>query len=262
MAQPVDQKIILSLLPDTIQQQITRLDVLPVVDSTNTYLLDLARQGAPSGAICFAHRQTAGRGRRGRAWISSQEHNIYASFLYHFSTLPVGLSVVVGIAIARVLTRFGVSDVGLKWPNDLYCEGKKLGGLLIEAGHWQQQHYAVIGVGINVALSQETRAQIDQPCIDMQSLVSVDINQLAADLIAELMMILPQVNLYGLTPFLLEWQQFDVLYGHSVSILQGSQTMHGIAKGIDEHGALLVEHNGEMQKVFAGEVSVRLTLPQ
>jgi len=261
MLQPVDQGLIEQLLSDTIRKQITCLEVLPIIDSTNTYLLDLAKQGAPSGAICFAHSQTAGRGRRGRLWLSPPGSNIYCSFLQHLSNNKMGLSLVVGIAIARVLTRFSVKGIGLKWPNDIYCQQKKLGGILIELGQLQQTQYAVIGIGINVNLSPETIANIDQPCIDLQTALAplaTDTNQLAAELISELLTVLAQFNLHGLAPFLAEWHTYDILQGKLVTVMQSSEKLQGIASGVDEQGVLQLLVNGETQKIIGGEVSVRL----
>jgi len=257
----LDSHAILNLLPLALQQQLARIIVLPTIDSTNTYLLDLAAKGTPTGTLCFAETQTAGRGRRGRTWLSPAGSNLYFSLLEKLPEHAMGLSIVVGIAIARVLDRVGVPYVALKWPNDIYCQQKKLGGILVELLQRDKVNYAVIGIGLNLDLPAEVIQQIDQPCIDLKTAMpsnTMSRNLLAANLIAELYSALNQFASGGLPSFMAEWMRLDMLQGKWVTVLQSQQQLQGIAEGLDEQGALQVRVAGQLHKIVGGEVSVRL----
>ncbi|HET6655306.1 MAG TPA: bifunctional biotin--[acetyl-CoA-carboxylase] ligase/biotin operon repressor BirA [Gammaproteobacteria bacterium] len=241
------------------------LDILPVVDSTNRWLLERA-PGLPAGeaAVCLAECQTAGRGRRGRAWISPFGANLYLSVGWHLRDLPpdVGaLSLVAGLAAADALEGSGFADIGLKWPNDLVHEGRKLGGVLVDL-HGQPGGACrlVIGIGINVAMPAAAAGAIDQPWIDLESIGTVAAglrNRLAARLIAALLEAVNRFVIDGFEAFLPAWERRDAVAGSAVQVSLPDQTIAGTALGVDGQGALRLCVGGEIKRCFSGEVSLR-----
>ncbi|HET7370614.1 MAG TPA: bifunctional biotin--[acetyl-CoA-carboxylase] ligase/biotin operon repressor BirA [Gammaproteobacteria bacterium] len=241
------------------------IDVLPVVDSTNRWLLARASR-LPTGraAACLAECQTAGRGRRGRSWISPFGANIYLSVAWHLRDLPpdVGaLSLVAGLAAVEALEACGFTGIGLKWPNDLVCEGRKLGGILVDL-HGQPGGACrmVIGIGINVAMPGAAAEGIDQPWIDLANLGTVAAglrNRLAARLIASLLTAVDRFVGDGFESFLSAWERYDVVAGRYVALSLPDQVIAGTALGVDRQGALRLRVGGEIKRCFSGEVSLR-----
>lgn len=237
------------------------LEVLPVTDSTNTRLLDADARHDPQ--VMFAEFQTGGRGRRGRAWTSPFGANLYFSLAWSFGQWPPQLSALplaVGVACARVLRSMKV-DVGIKWPNDLWVAGRKLGGILIEhRGETGGPCRAVIGVGINVAMSGTQASEISQAWISLNEVLPAKAsrNALALELTRELHASMLQFEQSGFSSFLGEWNQLDLTANRSVRV-DGVTPWSGIACGIDASGALIVEVDGRRQAVHSGDVSLRLT---
>lgn len=215
-------------------------------------------------ALWLAERQTAGQGRRGRTWVSPLAAHLYLSVSRRFETgLPAmsGLSLAVGVAIAETLREMGFADVGVKWPNDLWAEGKKLGGILVQLrGSAKGPCEAAIGMGINVRMPRAQAVGIDQPWIDLSSLAPARVisrNALASALLEGLVPALALFEREGLTPFLPRWRVLDVLAGRPVRVHDDSRSHQGRALGITAHGALrLAEADGE-RHYHGGEVSVR-----
>jgi len=156
----LDRERILAGLTATARAGVSRLETYSVLDSTNRYLLTGAQEGWPSGAVCLAEQQTAGRGRQGRSWLTPFGASLAYSLLWRFAG-PLealsGLSLATGLAVARVLKGAGVSEVGLKWPNDVWWQGRKLGGILLESGGSAGDFYVVAGVGLNLASGGRSR---------------------------------------------------------------------------------------------------------
>ncbi|MFC4701539.1 bifunctional biotin--[acetyl-CoA-carboxylase] ligase/biotin operon repressor BirA [Glaciecola siphonariae] len=232
-----------------------------IVSSTN----DVVKQLAPSlkqGSVCLAECQTQGRGRRGRTWVSPFGSSIYMSMLWRFDSgyqSMAGLSLLIGIGLNRALQRLGVHTCKLKWPNDVYNAGKKLAGILIEVeGQIGEQTLAVIGVGVNIELADGLEA-IDQAYTDVQEALggAVDRNIFTAYLLEALWDMLPEFQQNGLAPFMEEWRAADLYFDKKVSLISGSYTTHGVSKGIDSSGALLLETNGAVKPYHGGEISVR-----
>lgn len=192
MLELLDRKRILAELTETARAWLGRLDVHPVLDSTNDDLLARIDEDWPSGAVCLAEQQRAGRGRLGRSWQSPFAASLAGSLLWRFhlsATALSGLSLATGIAVARALRSFGVAEVGLKWPNDLWWRERKLGGVLLESSGGPDVFAVVAGVGLNVALPPAAAAAIDQPWVDLREILGVEPiarNRLAALLISEL----------------------------------------------------------------------------
>lgn len=251
----LDVERILELLEDK------RVTVLPVVDSTNQYLLDRLAE-LTSGDACIAEYQQAGRGRRGRQWVSPFGANLYLSMFWRLEQGPaaaMGLSLVIGIVMAEVLQRLGADKVRVKWPNDLYLNDRKLAGILVElTGKTGDAAQLVLGAGINMAMRDSNASQIDQRWINLQEAgISIDRNELAAKLLNELRSSLRQFEIDGLVPFILRWRQLDNFIDRPVKLLIGEQQIFGIARGIDQQGALLLEQEGVIKPFIGGEISLR-----
>lgn len=267
----LDAAAIITALPVAARAELDgdhALQVAWTVDSTNTRLL---RQPAPERgcAVLLAERQSAGRGRRGRAWVSPLAAHLYLSVARRFRGglgRLGGLSLVAGIAAAEALAELGL-PVRLKWPNDLVVgdgEGtppRKLGGLLVEGGGEHAGPVrAVVGLGLNVRMPAAAAAAIDQPWCDLAGLMDQvpDRNRLAAVLLGRLLPALRRFDEEGLDPFLPRHAAFDALAGREVVVDDGGRRLAGTALGLAADGALRVRLAGGGTRVFhAGEVSVR-----
>ncbi len=241
------------------------LEVRDAVDSTNTALLGSAAAGAPGGTVLAAEWQPGGRGRLGRAWHAGVGEALTFSLLWRFARgagALSGLSLAVGLALTRALAAFGAADAALKWPNDLLWRGRKLAGILIElAGDALGPTAAVIGIGINVRLSETTRARIDQPAADLETAIGVtpDRNRLLAAVLMELDRVLETFAREGFAPLRAEWQRHHAHQGKRVMLVLPDGSRHtGQAKGVAEDGSLLLETRAGLKRYHSGEVSVRL----
>ncbi|MDG4596063.1 MAG: biotin--[acetyl-CoA-carboxylase] ligase [Candidatus Contendobacter sp.] len=261
----LERKRILAELTETARAWLGRLDVHPVLDSTNDDLLARIDEDWPSGAVCLAEQQRAGRGRLGRSWQSPFAASLAGSLLWRFhlsATALSGLSLATGIAVARALRSFGVAEVGLKWPNDLWWRERKLGGVLLESSGGPDVFAVVAGVGLNVALPPAAAAAIDQPWVDLREILGVEPiarNRLAALLISELIETFVRFQGGGFADLAAEWAEFDRVVGRRVRLTLPNTTLIGIARGVDATGALLLETaDGRLRPCIGGEISLRL----
>ncbi|MDK2123241.1 biotin--[acetyl-CoA-carboxylase] ligase [Parachitinimonas caeni] len=231
--------------------------------STNTELLAAAGKGAPSGMVYAAEWQTAGRGRRGRQWRGELGASLMFSLLWRFDCGAAqlsGLSLAVGIALARAVERHGATQARLKWPNDLIAGTQKLAGILIEVqGDALGPNAAVIGIGLNINLSQQARTALDQPITDMQAQGGeTNRNVLLAGILAELADILPAFESGGFKPLVAEWERRHAWHHQPVTILHSNgEQSEGVALGITDDGALRVSGAQGEFRLFAGDVSLR-----
>ncbi|MDX1304214.1 bifunctional biotin--[acetyl-CoA-carboxylase] ligase/biotin operon repressor BirA [Photobacterium sp.] len=238
------------------------LDLIPVIDSTNQFLLDRVGQ-LPQGAICLAEYQQAGRGRRGRQWLSPFGSNLYLSMYWRLDAgmaAAMGLSLVVGIAIAEALQTLGADEIRVKWPNDLYYRDKKLAGILIEmTGQTGEAAHLVIGMGLNVAMTAQEGTGIDQAWTNLVQACDdlPERNQLAAALIERLHETLTAYEKIGLGGFIDRWNKLDNFLNRPVKLLIGERVVEGIARGIDKQGALLLETDAGIEPYIGGEISLR-----
>ncbi len=239
------------------------VELLDSCESTSSLLLDRAQQGAPSGSIVVCERQTAGRGRRGRAWLSVPGDSLTFSLLWRFPagmSPPMGLSLAVGVAAARALESMGAAGVNLKWPNDILADGAKLGGILVETVLQGGRHVAVIGMGINVRLPREIAAAVGT---EAGALVSVmpytpSRNLLLANLLMALAAMLDEFGRRGFAGFVGEWLARNAHAGQLVRVLaEGAAPMEGRCAGVDNDGALLLDTAEGMRRIVSGEVSLR-----
>ncbi|MGC8340714.1 bifunctional biotin--[acetyl-CoA-carboxylase] ligase/biotin operon repressor BirA [Cronobacter sakazakii] len=235
--------------------------VLPVIDSTNQYLLDRLSE-LESGDACIAEYQQAGRGRRGRKWFSPFGANLYLSMYWRLEQGPaaaIGLSLVIGIVMAEVLHELGAGQVRVKWPNDLYLHDRKLAGILVElTGKTGDAAQIVIGAGINLAMRQVESDIVNQGWINLQEAgIKVDRNELAVRLIEKLRASLREFEQEGLAPFLSRWEKLDNFIHRQVKLIIGDREIYGISRGIDNQGALLLEQKGVIKPWMGGEISLR-----
>lgn len=259
----LEKDIILSSMEPQIQSRIQDLQILWSVDSTNRYTLNLATNETVSGLVVLAEHQSAGRGRRGRHWVSPFGRNLYLSLLWKFDLEAAqlsGLSLAIAVAINRALAKIGINDVMLKWPNDLLWQERKLCGVLLEMkgeanGPWQ----VVIGIGMNVNMDSITTEEIGQPWVDLQSILGrkFNRNELTGLILSELLVAMDQFQQSGLSPFLAEWRARDICHDNLVELHFPDRIQQGIARGIDNSGALLLENEGAIKTYHAGEVSLR-----
>lgn len=240
------------------------IDLYPVLDSTNEQLL---RERGSTAKVCLTEHQTDGRGRLGRHWISPFGTNLYLSLKWHFDPAPTAmsaLSLAVGVAVARALRDWELSSVELKWPNDVLMDGRKLAGILIEQRGARPGAGAtvVIGIGLNVAMSQAQAAAVDQPWIGVHEALGrsapIDRNALAARILANLISALQTFAAQGLEPFRADWARLDALHGRWVRAQATQETFDAQVEGIDDDGRLLLRRrDGSTVKLLSGEVQVR-----
>jgi len=240
------------------------LVVYGCVGSTNDEVLkqDIAKE---SYQACVAESQTAGRGRRGRSWISPLGNNIYLSMLTVFTNGLIaldGLSLVVGLALFDAIKSYGIDDLSLKWPNDLMYKGKKLAGILLEiVGEPNGNCRVVIGVGVNLKLDRCDRSTIYQSVVDLNEIFGkvVDKNVCVGIIINQIVANLDIFKSEGFLRFRDRWLMCDALLNKKISVLHGDNESVGISRGIDDRGRLLFEkgNDGAIKPISAGEVRVR-----
>lgn len=244
-------------------EQDGELTVLWDVDSTNRYLMDRAYDGCAPGSTCLAEMQTAGRGRRGRQWISPLGGNIYLSQLWQFASGPAalsGLSLAAALAVVRVVREMGVKGAGVKWPNDILVNGEKLAGILLEIqGESNGPTRVIVGLGLNVRLPDMMAQTIDQPYTSLENHVQKPIqrNKLAARLIDELLKVYELFSQSGFAAFVDEWLAMDVFRDKSINLKLPTGVLNGTCRGVDIAGAIRLEHNGQVTSFPSGEVSLR-----
>jgi len=256
----LDKELILNELSENWFVDPSHIEILTSIESSNDYL---RKKEFSSNVVraCLAEHQSQGRGRRGKSWVSPFAQNIYLSVAKR-CFMPIeqlGLvSLLVGITIAEVVSDQDINDVQVKWPNDVYCNGLKLAGVLIETNEVNKD-YADLIIGIGVNCSMQDASGIDQPWTSLQKLMEKepDRNLIAADLINQLLISLSLFEQNGFSEFEEMWQKYDYLYGKPVQAL-GHADINGFARGINEIGELIIETNTGQQAVRSGEVSVRL----
>jgi BirA family biotin operon repressor/biotin-[acetyl-CoA-carboxylase] ligase len=240
------------------------LEILPECDSTNSRLLDDPPPDDGRVHVLAAERQTAGRGRRGRVWQSWPGAGLTFSVLWRFAPaahVPAGLSLVVGLAVARTLEELGVEGVALKWPNDVLIHGKKLGGILVELSSGRGRGLAaVIGIGINLRMPAD--AAVDSPTgvTDLASCLASPPgpSRLLGLLLAELQRFLEIYASAGFTALRGAWQQRNAFADLPVRILGEAHELTGTCVGVDDDGALLLQTAEGLRRVLSGDVSLRL----
>lgn len=229
--------------------------------STNAFLLKHIDE-LESGDLCVSEYQSAGRGRRGRTWLSPYGCHVYTSMFWSFPqgmAQAMGLSLVVACSLVKVLETFNVDGLGVKWPNDIYLNGKKLAGVLVEmSGQTDSECNVVIGIGINMAMPNAQGDAIDQPWSDLSELDSKpNKTDLVIALQKQLQADLRLFEAQGLAAFMMRWQAADLFLNEAVTLSMANNQVAGICKGIDEKGSILLETNQGIEAYVGGEISLR-----
>lgn len=248
------------------EDQLNGLYIYKSVDSTNKAANQLieAQADIASGAVILSEYQTMGRGRRGKNWVSPFAANLYLSMVWDFdqgASALQGLSLAIGVAVSRALKQLQVEGVQLKWPNDIYINNKKLGGILLEmVGDPAGQCTVIIGIGINHRMPEQSGEAIDQQWTDLAAVTSeaVSRNKLAAYIINHCFDILSDYQQKGFTRYQEEWQAIDAFQGAQAVVSTVNQSTVGMPVGVDEFGALKMKlANGEVKTFIGGELSLR-----
>ncbi len=265
-----------SILAELSQEQrflVSELQIVQMTDSTNS-LVRGEMSGDQAYRMCLAEYQSAGRGRRGRAWVSPFGSNLYLSvattFYSGFESLG-GLSLAVGVAVAKALEAEHVRDLGLKWPNDVWVREQKIAGILIEIeGEQGGPLTLIIGVGVNVNMEPAEQWEIDQPWTSMllekkreseNFLGPCDRNRLAGRIAGQLVSTIEQFKREGFGQYRDNWLALDVLLGQQVVVKGISRELAGVYRGVDNQGhALLEQADGSRQVLGGGELSLRKAL--
>lgn len=240
------------------------VDALDTCDSTNSELLRRADAGAPAGTVVVADRQSAGRGRRGRSWLSAPESSLTFSVLWRFSgpaTRLAGLSLAVGVALARALSGLGARGVRLKWPNDVLLERgdefSKLAGILVELASDRRGTQAVIGIGLNLA---PPPGDTGQPAAGLAQAIDTqpERHEVLAAILRELVAVFDVFAVDGFPAVKMAWQDFNAWQGLAVTVAgDGQATLSGRCLGVDDDGSLQLDTGSRIESVLSGDVSLR-----
>ncbi|MBB5018282.1 BirA family biotin operon repressor/biotin-[acetyl-CoA-carboxylase] ligase [Chitinivorax tropicus] len=240
------------------------LHVQDQISSTNTVLMQQAAVGAPHRTVLAAEQQTAGRGRLGRAWVSELGGSLAFSVLWRFQQGIAhlsGLSLAVGLALIKALRELGVTEAGLKWPNDVLLNDRKLAGILIEVqGDSLGPSCAVIGIGLNCKLSADTQAHIDQAVTDVASALAspVSRNHILAGILHTLDEVMQIFEQRGFAALQAAWQTAHLFHQQQVELLSPAGVRRTVVvRGVDADGALIVEDAAGIERIHAGELSLR-----
>jgi BirA family biotin operon repressor/biotin-[acetyl-CoA-carboxylase] ligase len=259
----LDRDAVLAAMDNEARALLRELDLRDSVGSTNAEAMARVAAGAGSGYVCTAEQQQAGRGRRGRSWISPFGRNLYLSVVWEYSQGAAaleGLSLACGVAVARALATCDVPPVQLKWPNDILHDGAKLGGILLEmTGDAAGVCQVVVGIGLNVNMP---RAEgIDQAWTDLARVCDErppSRSMLLGVLLTELLPLLSTFEASGFAPWREAWCALDAFADAPVVLHSGDKQLAGTARGVDARGALQLETAAAgIQSVFGGELSMR-----
>lgn len=259
----LDATLISRQLDSCTLPKLSCLEIHPVLNSTNSHLMSKLALGVQSGYACIAEQQLQGRGRRGRQWHSPFGQNLYLSLLWRFSTTPANLgclSLVMAVAVAQALEQVGVKGVGVKWPNDLLWQGKKLAGILLEmTGESAGPCAIIIGIGLNVNMKQSGTEAIDQPWVDVVTAAGkpVSRNTLAGKVLHQVITALGEVEHQRSERLLEKWTHMDVYRDTMVSLYLHDEVVVGKVRGIDSSGALLLQRGDRTYTYQSGEISLR-----
>ena len=260
-----DNEQIRGAISDDVSARLDLIEKFAEIGSTNSYLMT---QPAPMPGHCrvaMAEHQTAGRGRRDRVWQSPKAAGIYLSVSYTFDKMPQSLpclTLAIGIGVANALKQQGVSQIQLKWPNDLVVNDGKLGGILTEVQAAQNNSVkVVVGLGLNVDVRGKVHC-VDNGIGRIADLREVlgkvaDPSRIVASIIENLITVLTRFEAEGFAGFYRQWRGYDWLNGKAVEVNSSNCGHTGTVTGIDETGALLLDTDGETERVVSGTVRLR-----
>jgi len=251
-----------SAFTDTVVKKIPQIFVFDELSSSNQWLLDNLRLLNAGEMLCIADSQTSGRGRAARDWHSPAASNIYMSFTITTSEIAgiASISLVIGLALVRSLSRMGVNDLALKWPNDVLLGSKKLAGVLIETKKYNDRIVLVVGIGINVDMPAEISFQSELGWADLSAagLSVADRNDIVAQVYAECEQVVNQFMKKGFSSFRDEWESYDAFMDKGVSVINNNEVFcEGVESGLDDSGRLLIKTDAGVKPVHSGDVSLR-----
>jgi len=264
LAQPLTLLDKTTIIEQLAEKELTSpIEVHSLIDSTNSYLMRRIPHQVTQGQVVISEHQSAGRGRRGRQWISPFGSHIYMSMYWYLDqgmSAAMGLSVVAALAVSDAIKNLYQLDVQLKWPNDIYLDKVKLAGILIDLeGQALEGCHSVIGIGLNIHMPTCAASNIDQPWTDLQQHTRTPINRniLTAELVKCLVKRLNQHSKHGIATMLDDWHKQDVYLNKPVRLITGEKETSGICRGINNQGALLLEVDQQVKPIYGGEVSLR-----
>lgn len=248
-------------LRSAIREQMT-LKVYDQIDSTNADITRRWQAGERGLLVSISDSQLQGRGRRGRVWQSPPGQNLYMSLglsLNRGFTQLDGLSLVAGLALLEALEDQGLVGGALKWPNDVLVEGKKLAGILIELqGELEGTVRVIVGIGVNVHMKEAD--SVDQPwtSLDLSGRhVEWKRDELAAGVLNRLVDHVPAFEAAGFGPFMEVWNRYDAFRDRRLTAISGE--LSGVGQGVDVNGNYLIDTGEAVERVYAGEISLRAT---
>lgn len=231
------------------------------VDSTNSFLM--SRPAVDEGlSYCLAEAQQAGRGRHGNNWLSAPNKNIMLSVMWGYQQWPTdvgAMSLAVGVVLIHTLLEETGVSAKLKWPNDILVDDQKLGGILIELKSGASEvNGLVVGVGLNCH-QPDWPDRFDYPWVDLHKLgVDLDRNRLAARIILDLAWLFKNYHSTGFKPFRVQFNEYFAYRDRPVVVTQEGGTIRGLARGVDEQGALVIEGAEGIQLISDSRASLRL----
>jgi BirA family transcriptional regulator, biotin operon repressor / biotin---[acetyl-CoA-carboxylase] ligase len=241
------------------ENSIESIQIFDEIDSTNSEALRQIRAGNTENRLVLANSQSAGKGRRGRHWLSPKKSGVYLSLSRSFSqptSALQSLSLVTAISVVEALSVFGANKLQLKWPNDVLFEKKKLAGILLELQQKDNALFVVFGIGVNIELSANAVASIDRAVTDLHSIiiappptvdvVAVILNQLCRNII--------DYESNGFSAFEERWNALDCYRMSDIVIENGENRLVGKSLGVDSSGALLIQTENGVQAINAGEL--------
>ena len=222
------------------------------IESTNLFLSN--RPFTNKVQLCLAREQTQGKGQYGRQWESQKDSSILFSIRRNFPQECDlnGLSLVVGLAIVKVLEKEClVEGFKIKWPNDIYFEGKKLAGVLLESQIQSKNQSVVIGVGINYALDQSMTFEI--PWTDLAKITKTlpDIKLLTAEIINNILVMSEHFSVFGFDDFQSDWKKYDMLQGTKVKCTDLGESFEGEVLGVSPKGALKILTKNGVKELYS-----------
>ena len=234
------------------------LSIFEEIGSTNDYLLENSKKNKIS--LCLTESQTKGRGRNSKEWQSPKYENIYMSI--SFSTNQdlkffSSFSLVTALSVYKALKKHKF-DTTIKWPNDIYINSKKVGGILIETISKDKNNIVVVGIGLNVFMKSNSKIDREWTSLILENeSMSIDRNKIISDIANELLLDKKTFEERGFGVFSNEFNDLNILKNKKVS-LSNSQYDDVVALDVNEDGSLNVKTKSEIKKIFSGEVSIRL----
>ena len=255
----MNRESLLKYLADNSVESISEVHTFAEIDSTNSEAERLINNGIEDLQLVIADAQSAGRGRRGRDWVSPSSCGLYLSLVYPFSNETdglQGLSLVAALSTHAAIRNLGVETLQLKWPNDLLVGNKKLSGILLELHNDSMQTWVIFGIGVNYKLTDDRRASIGRAAVDVSELLSEppSIEQLAAVVTKELLLNIGEYISSGFSSFQSIWNSYDRYLERDIVIQNGNSRKIGRYKGVDENGSLLLQTADGLQRISGGEL--------